>query len=149
MPAGTFTVFKRAKGNLGKGALNFSGNYYMGLFETAVSANIIGNLSTYGSLGSEIAATGGYAAGGKALAAVTWTTGASAGQWRLDSTARIFTANGGNLTNIRYAVVRQSAATVGASKIVAYAALTGVQFTLNSGSTLTVTPAANGYFTLA
>jgi hypothetical protein len=149
MAAGAFVVFKRAKGNMGKAALNFStGAYYMGLFRTSASAGLVGNLSTYASLVGEVSATGGYATGGKALSGVTWVTAGSAGQWMLDSTALIFTASAAAINNIRYAVVRNSTGAA-AGKLVAYAPLTTTQFTLASGNTLTVTPSASGYFRLA
>jgi hypothetical protein len=150
MAAGAFTVFRKAKGSLGKATLNLStGVFYMGLFNSAAAANITGNLSTYGSLGNEVSATGGYASGGKVLSGVTWVTAGSAGQWMFDSTAVIFTASGASINNIRYAVIRQSAASVAASKVVAHASLTTAQFTLASGNTLTVTPNASGFFRLA
>lgn len=150
MAAGTFVVFKRAKGNLGKAAINLStGNYYMSLHKTSASANLVGDVSTFASVGSEISATGGYTAGGKVLSGLAWTTAASVGQWKLDFTDKIFTASGAALNNVRYAVIRNSGTSVGASKVVAYCALTGTQFNLASGSTLTVQFAANGVFTLA
>lgn len=149
MAAGAFTVFKRAKGNLGKAALNLStGNYYLHLFRTSASASLVGNLSTLASLVGQVSAAGGYTTSGKVLSGVTWTTGASAGQWRFDSTALTITASGAQLNNIRYAVIRNSTG-AGAGKLVAYAPLTTTQFNLASGTTLTITPAANGYFTLA
>jgi hypothetical protein len=149
MAAGAFVVFKRAKGNLGKAALNFStGAYYMMLFRTSASAGLVGNLSTYASLVGQVSATGGYTAGGKAITGVTWVTAGSAGQWMLDSTATIFTASAAAINNIRYAVIRNSTGAL-AGKLVCYAPLTTTQFTLASGNTLTVTPSANGYFRLA
>lgn len=149
MAAGAFTVFKRAKGNLGKGALILdSGNKYLHLFRTSASAGLVANLSTLASLVAQCSATGGYTASGRALGSVTWTTGASAGQWKFDSTALTITASGAAINNIRYAVIRNSTG-AGAGKLIAYAPLTTAQFTLASGTTLTITPAANGYFTLA
>ena len=149
MAAGAFTVFKRAKGNLGKGALNFStGNYYLGLFTNAASTGLAGNLSTYASLTGEVSATGGYTAGGKALAGLTWVTAGSAGQWMLDFTDLVVTATTGAINNIRYAVIRNSTG-AGAGKIVAWAPLTTAQFTLAQSSTLTIAFSANGVFRLS
>lgn len=149
MAAGTFTVFKRAKGNLGNAALNFStGNYYLHLFRTSASAGLAGNLSTKASLVGECSAVGGYTTSGKVLASRTWTTGASAGQWKLDFADIVITASGVQLQNIRYAVIRNSTGS-GAGKLVAYAPLSTAQFTLASNNTLTIQFAANGIFTLA
>lgn len=150
MAAGTFTIFKRAKGNLGNAALNFStGNYYLHLFRTSASAGIVGNLSTKASLVGECSAVGGYTTSGKLLAGRTWVTAASAGQWKLDfTTDLIVTASAAQIQNIRYAVIRNSTG-AGAGKLVCYAALSTTQFTLASNNTLTIQFPANGLFTLA
>lgn len=149
MAAGTFTVFKRAKGNLGKAALNFStGNYYLHLYRTSASASLAGNLSTKASLVGECSAVGGYTTSGKLLATRTWVTAASAGQWKLDFDDIIITASAAQIQNIRYAVIRNSTGS-GAGKLVAYAPLSTAQFTLASNNTLTIQFAANGVFTVA
>lgn len=150
MAAGTFTVFKRGKGNLGKGAFNLTnGNYYLHFFRTSASAGITGNVSTLASLTSQVSATGGYTASGKALTGLTWVTAASAGQWKLDfTTDLVVTASNAAINNIRYAVIRNSTSS-GAGKLLCYCTLTTTQFTLASGNTLTVQFPANGLFTLA
>ena len=65
-------------------------------------------------------------------------------KYRFDSTAVVWTATGGTIANIKYAVVYQSG-----GKLVCFSKLTTAQFTLAEDNTLTVTPSASGIFELA
>ena len=58
-----------------------------------------------------------------------------------------FTASGASLTNIRYAVLRNSTGAA-AGKLLCFCQLSSAQFTVSSPNTLTVLPAATGIFTL-
>jgi hypothetical protein len=100
---------------------------------------------------SEIAATGGYTTGGKDLVPATaqWTVGASAKQlkYTMSAVGLAFTASGASLTNIRYAILRNSTG-VAAGKLLCFCQLSSAQFTVTSPNTLTVLPATTGIFTL-
>lgn len=150
MAAGTFKIFKRAKGNLGKAAFNLTtGNYYVHLYRASASAGLVGNLSTKASLVGECSVIGGYTTSGKVLTGLTWVTAASAGQWKLDfTTDPVITASGAAIQNIKYAVIRNSTA-AGAGKILTYVTLSTAAFTLATNNTLTIVFPANGLFTLA
>jgi len=108
-------------------------------------------LSTYASLTNEISATGGYTTGGKNLVPATgqWTVGASAKQYKFtySTVGLTFTASGASLTNVKYAVIRNSTGAT-AGKLLCFCQLSSSQFTVTSPNTLTILPAATGVFTL-
>jgi hypothetical protein len=54
-----------------------------------------------------------------------------------------FTASGASLTNVKYAVIYNSA-----GKLLCFCQLSSSQFTVTSPNTLTILPAATGVFTL-
>lgn len=92
---------------------------------------------------TQIAGTGGYAA--VTLASVTFTeTGAGTGIWEFDSAAFSWTASGADFATARYVVVYDDTPTSPADPLLGY--LDIGSFTLANGSTLTVTPGANGIF---
>ena len=99
-------------------------------------------------LSGELADANGYSTSGKTLSATTWTTGASAKARKFDSTAVIWTASGGALSNVRYAVVWVSGASAGVEYLIMYSALSTGKFDVTTGNTITITPHADGIFTL-
>jgi hypothetical protein len=108
-------------------------------------------ISTYAQITNEISATGGYATGGKNLvpATASWTVGASAKQMKftMSTVGLAFTASGASLTNVKYAIIRNSTGAL-AGKLLCFCQLSSSQFTVTSPNTLTVLPAATGIFTL-
>lgn len=68
---------------------------------------------------------------------------ASGSQCEFRSAAVVFTASGGTVTSIQYAVIG-----ISASQAIAWCKLSTAVFSLTSGNTLTITPAGNGYFAL-
>jgi hypothetical protein len=77
------------------------------------------------------------------LPSILVTAGASAKEIKFDSTAFIFSASGGTVTSIQYAVIG-----ISGGKALAWCKLTTSVFSLSSGNTLTITPHASGIFTL-
>jgi len=153
MAATAWQLYNDGKRYIGNGTIELGvSNFKMALFRTSASATVNNfALSTFGSLAAEISATGGYVSGGKALVPATgqWTVGASAKQMKFtySTIGLTFTANGGPLTNIRYAVIYKDA--VGsAAKLLCFCQLSSSEFTVSSPNTLTVLPAATGVFTL-
>ena len=154
MAASAWTLYNDGKRYIGNGTIQLgaggTGNFKIALFRTSGSATVTNlAISTFASLAvAQVSATGGYVAGGKAIAPVTgqWTTGASASQMKFTYTTAglTFTASGSSINNIRYAVLYESSA----GKLLCYAALSTVQFTVASPNTLTILPAATGVFTL-
>lgn len=155
MAAGTWKIYAKAKKYIGAGTITLgAGVFKMELHRTSASATILvlSTRSTNASIVAEISATGGYAAGGRNLGPATakWTVGASARQYKFTYTTAglVFTANGGPLTNIRYALIRNSTG-AGAGKVLCFCTLSTAAFTIATGNTLTISPAATGVFTLA
>lgn len=152
MAASAWTFFNEFRRDLGDGTIDLdTDNWDLHLFTTAAAANITNDaLSTLGSIGNEVASTTGYTTSGKAMTQ-TWTTGASVGEMRFDMSDIVVSATGSNIVNIRYALIvrRGASGSDPAGLAVARSALTATQFTLNAGSTLTIsTPAADGIFEL-
>lgn len=155
MAAGTWKIYAKAKKYIGNGTVTLgAGVFKMQLHRPSASAAILvlSTRSTNASIPGEISATGGYVANGRNLLPATakWTVGASAKQYKFtySTVGLIFTANAGNLTNIKYALIRNSTG-AGAGKLLCFCTLSTAQFTITSGNTLTITPNASGVFTLA
>lgn len=155
MAAGTWKIYAKAKKYFGAGTITLgAGVFKMSLHRASASAAILvlSTRSTFASIPGEISATGGYVAGGRNLLPATaqWTVGASAKQYKFtySTVGLVFTANGGALTNIKYAVIRNSTG-AGAGKVLCFCTLSTAAFTVTTGNTLTIKPAATGVFTLA
>ena len=147
MAAAAWSFYNSFREYLGEGNFDLSGagvNFMMALHTSAASANVTNAaLSTQASLSNECSNGNGYTTGGASVTSRTWAAGASAGVFRWDSTAVVWTATGGTIANIKYAVIYQSG-----NKLVCFSKLTTSQFTLADANTLTVTPSASGIFEL-
>ena len=143
MAASAFQIYNEAKKYLGNGTIQLGvSTLKMKLANSASNASTF-TLSTFSSITGEISATGGYVAGGRALASVVWTIGASAKQYMLDAADLIFTASGAALNNVKFAIIGMSG-----SKCLCWSKLSTSQFTVSSGNTLTVQFNSAGIFTL-
>jgi len=78
------------------------------------------------------------------------TTGAaSAGSMRFNFTPwRVWTAAGGSIAGVKFAVLYMSGASAGAKKLICYSQLSTAGFDITTGNTLTIMPAATGVFNL-
>ncbi len=154
MAASAWTVFNTFRRDIGNGTLDLdTTNFDLHLFTSAASANVMNDLlSTLGSMSNEVANGNGYLISGRIMVE-TWTIGDSVGQYRWDMSDIIWTATGGTIPNIRYAVIvgrTQDSGKNASNAVMMRAALTTTQFTLQQGSTLTVsTPANDGIFELS
>jgi hypothetical protein len=155
MAAGTWTLFGKAKKYIGAGTITLgAGVFKMSLHRASASAAILllSSRSTFASMPGEISAVGGYVAGGRNLLPATGqlTAGASAKAWKFtySTVGLIFTASGASLSNIKYAVLRNSTG-AGAGKLLCRVTLSTAAFTVTSPNTLTISPAASGVFVLA
>lgn len=125
----------------------------MSLHRNSASGTItsLSAISIFSSVVAEISATGGYAAGGRAVPAAFWTQGTSALQMKYSYTTAglVFTASGASLSNIRYALIRKSSGSTTSGFPICYCSLSSAAFTIASPNTLSILPAAAGVFTLA
>jgi hypothetical protein len=151
MAATAWQLYNKAKQYIGNGTITLgAGVFKMVLANSASNASTF-TLTAYSQITNEISATGGYVTGGKDLVPATalWTVGASAKQYKftMSSVGLAFTASGASLTDIKYAILRNSTG-AGAGKLLCFCQLSSSQFTVTSPNTLTVLPAATGIFTL-
>jgi hypothetical protein len=151
MAASAWQLYNKAKQSIGNGTITLGAGVFKMVLATSASNASTFTLSTYASVTNEISATGGYVTGGKNLVPATalWTVGASAKQYKftMSSVGLAFTASGASLTDIKYAILRNSTG-AGAGKLLCFCQLSSSQFTVTSPNTLTVLPAATGIFTL-
>lgn len=151
MAASAWQLYNKAKQSIGNGTITLGAGVFKMVLATSASNASTFTLSTYASVTNEISATGGYVTGGKDLVPATalWTVGASAKQYKftMSTVGLAFTASGASLTDIKYAILRNSTG-AGAGKLLCFCQLSSSQFTVTSPNTLTVLPAATGIFTL-
>jgi len=55
---------------------------------------------------------------------------------------------GGNIANVKYAVIWKEGVSALARKLLFYSKLSAGQFNVTTGNSLTITPSSNGYFEL-
>jgi hypothetical protein len=151
MAASAWQLYNEAKKYIGNGTITLGAGVFKMVLATSASNASTFTLSAYSELTNEIAATGGYVTGGKDLVPATgqWTVGASAKQYKFtySTVGLTFTASGASLTNVKYAVIRNSTG-AGAGRLLCWCQLSSSQFTVTSPNTLTILPAATGVFTL-
>lgn len=151
MAATAWQLYNKAKQYIGNGTITLGAGVFKMVLATSASNASTFTLTAYSQITNEIAATGGYTTGGKNLVPATayWTVGASAKQMKftMSSVGLAFTASGASLTNIKYAILRNSTGAT-AGRLLCFCQLSSSQFTVTSPNTLTVLPAATGIFTL-
>jgi hypothetical protein len=151
MAATAWQLYNSAKKYIGNGSITLGAGVFKMLLATSASNASTFTLTAYSQITNEISATGGYVTGGKNLVPATaiWTVGASAKQMKftMSTVGLAFTASGASLTNIKYAILRNSTGAT-AGRLLCFCQLSSSQFTVTSPNTLTVLPAATGIFTL-
>jgi hypothetical protein len=152
MAVGAWIFYNRAKRNIGQGTFPLTtaaAKFRMTLHLSASNA-ATPTLSTYGSVTSQVAAAAGYTTSGKTFNN-TLTAGASAGQYRFNTTSIgvFWSANAGTITGIKFAVIWCSGASATVKKLLCYSQLSTAAFNLAAGNRLTITPAATGIFNMA
>lgn len=146
MAAGAWTFYNIAKKKLADGTMDLDTNTFrMSLYTSASNAATL-TLSTRTSVTNEVTEANGYSSSGKPLASVTWAAGASAKVYRWNAAAIVWTAAGGSIAGIKFAVIWQ--VTGVADKLLCFSQLSTAAFSVTTGNTLTVTPSASGIFEL-
>ena len=151
MAATAWSFYDSFRQKLGDGTIDLdTDNFNIALYTSASNA-ATATLSINGSVTNEVSSANGYPTEGLQISAVTWAAGASAGVRRFDSTAKIFSASSGDISNIKYAVIYDNTAgtSAGNRPVMCHSTLSTVQFTVTDGNTLTITPHdPNGFFEL-
>lgn len=145
MAAQAWKIYNKAKHKIGNGTLSLSATTWrIALFQSASDYQDL-TTSLLTSISGEVASANNYVQSGRSLSGEVWTVGASAKQYKFDANDIIFTASGGNIANIKAAVIFASGAT---PHVLCFASLTSNQFTLSDGNTLTIQMNASGVFTM-
>lgn len=143
MAASAWNIYNSAKKYFGNGTIKLGADTFrLKLTSNASNASTF-TLSTFQSANAEVTG-GGYPANGKVIGSTTWNTGTSAKQMKFTGNAVIFTANGSTIPNVMYAVIGNSAN----GKVLCWSKLSTAAFNVTSPNTLTITPNANGIFTM-
>jgi hypothetical protein len=152
MAVGAWTFYNKFRKNLGISTINLlTGTIRMILLSSASNAATL-TLSSYVSLTNEVAAGFNYSTGGGTrglLAGKTWTGTVSAKSMQFNFTpARVWTAAGGTIGPLKFAVLYLSAATTAGKKLICFSQLSTAGFSITTGNTLTITPSGTGIFNL-
>ncbi len=147
MAAGTWTFYDNFHAAIGKAVDLSSDALKMTLHSSSYVPTVSGD-AVYADLSDELSTASGYTNGGATLANVAFTQTSGVGKLTSDPVA--WTASGGALV-ARYAVLRASGTFNGqVGPLIAYCLLDSApaNVTASDGNALTVTPHANGYFTV-
>lgn len=138
----TFTFFHEFFGEVGKGTHQLNAHSFkVALSNTAPNA---ATNTVFADI-TEIAATGGYVAGGFTLDSEAWAeTGAGTGIWQFTSADEIITATGGSIGPFRYVIVYNDTPTSPADPLVGFLDY-GSSITVTDTNTFTIDVGANGY----
>lgn len=147
MAATAWAIYNKAKNKIAEGTIPLNAAVWKCQLHTSASNASVSTFSLVSSINNEVANGNGYLTGGKQLSAPTWTTGASAGVYRFDTSDPVWTASGGTIPNIKFAVIRTSTSATG-GHVLCWSKLTTAQFTLAQDNTLTIQMNASGIFTL-
>ena len=144
MAAQAWTVYNKAKEYMADGTMDLdTAEFKMALFKSTSNADTL-TLLSLSQVTDEVNASWGYATGGKTCSATTWAEGTSAKAIQFDSTAVFWSANGGTITSIQFAVVYQN---TGNNELLCYSSLSSAIFAVTDTNRLTVTPHdGSGYF---
>lgn len=148
MAAGAWTVYNKSKKKIGNTTINLAATVYRMTLHTSAMRTAL-TLSTFVSLSGEVSEANGYSSSGKALTSEVWTVGASAGQYKFDTDDAFWSANGGSISNIKYAVIWLSAASAGGRHLLCRSQLSSSQFSISTGNRMTIQMNSAGVLTLA
>jgi len=144
MAATAWSFYSSFKVAMADGTHDLDANEFrITLHTSAASANVMNNeLSTFASIANEVASGNGYSTSGFTLVTRSWISAAT-GVVKFDAGDPSWTAAGGTIADIKYAVISTG------SHVVCHSTLSSNQFTLADGSSLTVQFAASGIFELS
>lgn len=150
MAVGAFAEYNSFRRYIADGTIDVNSNTWKLGFYQSTSNAATATLSTRASVTNEVANGNGYLTGGKTLTGVVWSTGASAGQMRFKASALTWTASGGTIPNVKYAVLynHSTGTSAGNRKLAMVSTLSTGQFTVSQGNQLQVDLWTNGIFNL-
>jgi hypothetical protein len=149
MAVGAWAVYNLAKKKIGNATLSLASTAFRLQLHTSASNANTATLGTIASVDNQVTEANGYSSSGKALTSEVWTVGASAGQYKFDADDVFWSANGGSIANIKFAVIWISGASAGARHLLCRSQLSTSQFSVSTGNRLTIAMNASGILTLA
>jgi hypothetical protein len=149
MAVGAWTVYNEAKKYIGNATISLAATVFRMTLHTSASNANTATLSIYNELDNQVSEANGYSSSGKAMTGEVWTVGASAGQYKFDMDDVFWSANGGTISNIKFAVIWLSAAASANRKLLCRSQLSTSQFSISSGNRLTIQMNSLGVLTLA
>ena len=148
MAATAWTIYNKAKKKIGDGGILLGTDLFRIQLHKSTSNISIGVTSIGYSIASsvtvEVANANKYVTGGKSIASKVWTISSTA--VKFDGADVVWSASGGAINSIKYALLRNSAG--GSAHAVGWSRLTATWFALADGNTLTLQFATAGIFTL-
>lgn len=149
MAASAWSLYNAAIGKLGNAQMNLGTNvFYVQLHKSTSNASAA-TLINAGSLTNELTGGTGYTVDGKTLSGTSWLS-TGAGTWTFDGSNTAWTASGGAITSITYAVIMASGASANGRPVLAWSKLTTTgTISVGDGGTLTLQYNASGVFTLS
>lgn len=147
MAAQPWSFYNEAKKYLANGTLDLdTGVWRVALFKSTSNASTA-TLSLFSEVTNEVNNSNGYTTGGTSLLTVTWTTGASASEYRWDCADPFWSCVTSDITSIQYAVIYQSTS-AGGGPLICYSSLSSAIFSVTPTNRLTLNISANGIFEL-
>lgn len=137
-------MYDSAKEFVGDGTIDFDGQTFKCSLHSSTYNPNIATQSVYADLTGEVANGNGYTTGGLTLSGVTW--GQAGGTATFDSNDMSWTATGGNIGPLLYAVVRS---TSGSEPLICYTAVSSSNVTITTGSTAIIQISSSGILTLS
>ena len=149
MAASAWELYNSAIGALGEATMNLSTNiFYVQLHKSSSNASDV-TLSIATSLDNEVDNGFGYVTDGTSLSTHTWVSTGS-GVYTFDASDTAWTASGGAITSIDFAVIMASGASANARTLLCKSNLTTTgTISVGDGGTLTLQYNASGIFTLS
>lgn len=148
MAAQAWRLYNLSKKKIGNTTINLAATTYRIALFTSASNFATLTLGVYNSVSNEVSEANGYSSSGKALTGEVWTVGTTTNMYKFDVDDPIWSATGGNIANIKAAVIHVSAAASANRHLLCFASLTSSQFTLSSSNTLTLVMNSAGVFTM-
>lgn len=149
MAVGAWAVYNLAKKKIGNGTLPLDSTAFRMQLHTSASNANTATLGTIASVDNQVSEANGYSSSGKVLTGEVWTVGASAAQYKFDSDDVFWSAAGGSISAIKFAVIWISGASAGARHLLCRSQLSTSEFAISTGNRLTIAMNASGILTLA
>lgn len=135
MSATAWTFYNQAKKQLGQttGGIRLDTGIFKMSLHTSASDASLATQSLISEVSGEIVAQGGYAAGGRTIAGVTWTVQGDPSSAKWDATDLVFTASGANLSIVKFAVIHWSVGAITSGPLLCWSRLSTAGFSVAGG----------------